>query len=121
MVMRAFLEGRSMTTRPTEAFFNLFFRYSRTRISSISMELYSLWSAYQRELQLRFTARRNQIGLTICTIMTPLCAYLDHNVAGMLFNTGTAASGACSETPQRSFFVNRDHIVAPLVDTGTSV
>src|SRR5690625_91098 len=91
MVMRAFLEGRSITTRPTEAFFNLFLRYSRTRISSISMVLYSLWSAYQRELQLRFTARRNPIGLTFCPIVTPLCADLDHNVAGLLFNSGTAA------------------------------
>src|SRR5690625_6683875 len=106
MVMRAFLEGRSMTTRPTEAFFNLFFRYSRTRISSISMELYSLWSAYQRELQLRFTARRNPIGLTFCPIVTPLCAYLDHNVAGLLFISGTAVFGVCGATFLRFDLVN---------------
>src|SRR5690625_563426 len=121
MVIRAFLEGRSITTRPTEAFFNLFFRYSRTRISSISMVLYSLWSAYQRELQLRFTARRNPIGLTFCPIVTPLCAYLDHNVAGLLFNSGTAAFGACGETFQRSGFVNVNFLDAQLVDIGTIV
>src|SRR5690625_3816629 len=119
--MRAFLEGRSMTTRPTEAFFNLFFRYSRTRISSISMELYSLWSAYQRELQLRFTARRNPIGLTFCPIVTPLCADLDHNVAGLLFISGTAAFGACGETFQRGCFVNINFFDAQLVDIGSIV
>src|SRR5699024_11300707 len=98
-----------MTTRPTEACLNLFFRYSRTRISSISMELYSLWSAYQRELQLRFTARRNPIGLTFCPIVTPLCADLDHNVAGLLFNSGTAAFGACGED-RKSTRLNSSHV-----------
>src|SRR5690625_7510086 len=85
------------------------------------MELYSLWSAYQRELQLRFTARRNPIGLTFCPIVTPLCAYLDHNVAGLLFNSGTAAFGACGETFQRSGLVNINLFDAQLVDIGTIV
>src|SRR5690625_2520023 len=121
MVMRAFLEGRSMTTRPTEAFFNLFFRYSRTRISSISMELYSLWSTYQCEIQFPLFARRNPFGLTSCPLVTPLCAYLDHNVACLLFNSGTAAFGASAETFQRSGFVNINLFDAQLVDIGTIV
>src|SRR5690606_27333450 len=69
--MRAFLAGRSITTRPTEALLSFFLRYSRTRISSASMPPNALSSAYQRELQLRFTARRNPIGCTFCPIVTP--------------------------------------------------
>src|SRR5690625_1035265 len=121
MVIRALLDGRSMTTRPTEAFFNLFFRYSRTRISSISMVLNSFSSAYQRELQLRFTARRNPIGLTFCPIVTPLCADLDHDVASLLFNTGTAAFGACGKTFQRSCLVHINLCDTQLVDIGTII
>ncbi|CFO04509.1 Uncharacterised protein [Bordetella pertussis] len=61
-MMRAFLAGRSMMTRPTEALFSFFFRYSRTRMSSASMVPKALSSANQREVQLRVTARRNPVG-----------------------------------------------------------
>ncbi len=60
--MRAFLAGRSISTRPTEAFFSFLRRYSRTRRSSLSICGNSLLFAYQREAQLRLTERRNPVG-----------------------------------------------------------
>ncbi len=48
IVMRAFLAGRSIRMRDTEAFFSLAFRYSRTLMSSASMPAKSRLPAYQR-------------------------------------------------------------------------
>ena len=51
-----------MTTRPTEACASFFFRYSRTLMSSLSIAAKFLLFAYQRDVQLRVTARRKPIG-----------------------------------------------------------
>ena len=53
--MRAFLAGRSISTRETAAFLSLVFRYSRTLMSSASMPAKSRLLAYQRLAQLRLT------------------------------------------------------------------
>ncbi|MDT4881934.1 hypothetical protein FQZ97_1178310 [compost metagenome] len=66
--MRAFLAGRSITTRETAAFFSLPLRYSRTLMSSASMPAKSRLLAYQRLAQLREMARRNPVGLIFCPI-----------------------------------------------------
>ena len=63
IVMRASLAGRSISTRPTEACASFFFRKSRTLMSSASIGAKERLLAYQRELQLRFTARRKPTGL----------------------------------------------------------
>jgi hypothetical protein len=68
IVMRAFLAGRSISTRETDAFLSLVFRYSRTLMSSASMPAKSRLLAYQREDQLRVTARRKPVGLIFCPI-----------------------------------------------------
>ena len=64
--MRAFLAGRSISTRETAAFFSLVFRYSRTLMSSASMPAKSRLFAYQRLAQLRLTARRKPVGWIFC-------------------------------------------------------
>jgi len=63
MVMRASFAGRSISTRPTEAWASLRLRKSRTLMSSASIGPKLRLLAYQRELQLRLTASRNPIGL----------------------------------------------------------
>ncbi len=61
--MRAFFAGRSMTTRPTDAFFSRFFRNARTFRSSFSMVAKSVLPAYHFEPQLRVTESRKPVGL----------------------------------------------------------
>src|SRR5574337_772134 len=58
----AFLAGRSMMTRPTEACDRRFFRYSRTFRSSCSIWAKLPLLANQREAQSRVTDRRNPVG-----------------------------------------------------------
>ena len=62
MVMRASFAGRSISTRPTEAWASFLLRKSRTLMSSASIGAKERLFAYQRELQLRFTASRKPIG-----------------------------------------------------------
>src|SRR5687768_9532364 len=62
-VMRAFFVGRSMMTFETAACASFFFRNSRTLRSSSSIPGKFLLFAYHFEAQLRFSARRNPIGL----------------------------------------------------------
>ncbi len=69
IVIRAFFAGRSISTRPTEAFFRRFFRNSRTLMSSLSIAAKSLLPAYQRDAQLRLTASRNPVGCIFCPIV----------------------------------------------------
>ena len=69
--MRAFFDGRSITTRPTAACESFFFRYSRTLMSSASMPGKFLVFANHFEAQLRLTERRNPIGLIFCPMASP--------------------------------------------------
>src|SRR4029453_5861913 len=60
--MRAFLAGRSITMRPTEAVRSFLRRNSRTSRSSRSMREKAGPVANQREPQLRETGRRKPVG-----------------------------------------------------------
>jgi len=61
--MRAFLDGRSITTLPTAACESFFLRYSRTFTSSASIAGKFLVLANHFEAQLRLTERRKPTGL----------------------------------------------------------
>src|SRR5665811_420068 len=70
IVIRAFLAGRSISTRDTDAFFNLALRYSRTLMSSASIPAKSRSLAYQRDAQFRLIDRRKPVGLIFCPIFS---------------------------------------------------
>src|SRR3712207_1427793 len=92
--MRAFLAGRSISTRETAAFFSLPRRYSRTLMSSASMAPKSRLFAYQRLFQLRLTDRRKPVGWIFCPICSwPSVADGDVHVAGGLADAVAAALG----------------------------
>ena len=78
--MRAFLAGRSIRMRETEAFVSFFFRYSRTFRSSASMVAKFLLFAYQREAQLRVTGRRKPVGWIFCPMVVPCASVADGDV-----------------------------------------
>src|SRR5574343_630035 len=123
MVMRAFLAGRSMTTRATAAFFNLAFRYSRTLMSSASMPAKSRLLAYQRLDQLRLTARRKPVGWIFCPIvfLEPSVANRHVNVTGGFADAVATAFGAGRETLERGALLNVDGLHLQFVDVGTVV
>ena len=72
MVIRAFLEGLSMMTRPTEACASFFLRYSRTLISSFSITGKFLLLAYHFDDQFFSTESRKPVGCIFCPII-PSC------------------------------------------------
>src|SRR5690606_22665266 len=122
MVMRAFLAGRSMTTRETAAFLSLAFRYSRTLMSSASMPAKSRLLAYQRLAQLRETARRKPVGLIFCPMFLCLSVADRHiDVTRGFADAVATALGASLEPFQRRALLDVDRLDAQLVDVGTVV
>src|SRR6187431_3315370 len=120
--MRAFLAGRSIRTRDTEAFLSFFFRYSRTLMSSASMPAKSLLLAYQRLDQLRLTARRKPVGWIFCPIVfRPLVANRHVHMARGLADAVAAALGAGGEALERGTLFDVDGLDLQLVDVGTVV
>src|SRR3954447_16790864 len=82
--MRAFLEGLSIITRPTDACANFFFRYPRTLISSFSIPGKFLLLAYHFDDQFFNTESRKPVGFIFCPI------YL---VRPLFFLAGFVANG----------------------------
>src|SRR5690606_26303593 len=123
MVMRAFLAGRSITTRETAAFLSLAFRYSRTLMSSASMPAKSRLLAYQRLAQLRETARRKPVGLIFCPIVpvTSSVANRHVDVTRGFADPVAAAFGAGREALERGALLDVDGLDLQLVDIGAIV
>src|SRR6476659_41552 len=119
MVMRAFLAGRSIITRETDAFLSLAFRYSRTLMSSASMPAKSRLLAYQRLDQLRLTERRKPVGLIFCPMVLPLVANHHVHMARGFADAVAAAFGARGETLERGALLDVDGFHLQLVDVGT--
>src|SRR3954468_16851733 len=122
MVMRAFLAGRSISTRETAAFFSLALRYSRTLMSSASMPAKSRLFAYQRLAPLRLTERRKPVGWIFCPIFF-LASVADRHVhvARGLADAVAAALGARREALERRALLHVDRLDLQLVDIGTVV
>jgi hypothetical protein len=123
MVMRAFLAGRSISTRETEAFLSFFFRYSRTLMSSASMPAKSRSFAYQREAQLRLTERRKPVGWIFCPMFSRPFSVADRHVhmARGFADLVAAALGAGREALERGALLDVDRLDLQLVDVGTVV
>src|SRR5574343_509769 len=123
MVMRAFLAGRSITTRETAAFFSLSLRYSRTLMSSASMPAKSRLLAYQRLAQLRETASRKPVGLIFCPIVpvTSSVANRHVDVTRGFADAVATAFGAGRETLERGALLDVDGLDLQLVDVGAIV
>src|SRR5690242_8026869 len=120
--MRAFLAGRSISTRETDAFLSFFFRYSRTLMSSASMPAKSLLLAYQRLDQLRLTARRKPVGWIFCPIFIPaLIANRHVHMARGLADAIAATLGARGEALERGALLDVDGLDLQFVDVGTVV
>src|SRR6059058_3012120 len=120
--MRAFLAGRSISTRETAAFFSLVFRYSRTLMSSPSMSAKSRLFAYQRLFQLRVTARRKPVGWIFCPMCLPALVADGHvHVARTLADAVAAALGARGEALQHGALFHVDRLDLQLVDVDTVV
>src|ERR1700712_3963954 len=110
MVMRAFLAGRSIITRETDAFLSFFFRYARTLMSSASMPAKSRLLAYQRLDQLRLTARRKPVGGVFCPIFFQAFLVADRHVhmARRLADAVATALGARGEALERGALLDID-------------
>src|SRR6185312_3266082 len=123
MVMRAFLAGRSIRTRETAAFLSLVLRYSRTLTSSASMPAKSRLLAYQREAQLRLTARRKPVGWIFCPIVLSGLSVANRHVhmARGFSDLVAAALGARGKAPQRGALLDIDGLDLQLVDVGAVV
>jgi hypothetical protein len=123
MVMRAFLAGRSISTRDTAAFLSLAFRYSRTLMSSASMPAKSRLLAYQRLDQLRLTDRRKPVGWIFCPIVFQalLVAHRHVHMARGLADAVAAALGARGEALERGALLDVDGLDLQFVDVGTVV
>src|SRR5450631_3875783 len=120
--MRAFFEGRSITTFPTAACESFFFRYSRTFTSSRSIPGKFLLFANHFEPQLRFTERRNPIGLIFCPMASPFAvADGEKHVAGRLDDAVAAALGARLEALEHRALLHADAGDLQLVDVGAVV
>src|SRR6478752_4190068 len=121
--MRAFLAGRSISTRETDAFLSFFFRYSRTLMSSASMPAKSRLLAYQRLDQLRLTARRKPVGWIFCPIFLPglLVANRHVHMARGLADAIAATLGARGEALERGALLDVDGLDLQFVDVGTVV
>src|SRR3990167_2177988 len=116
--MRAFLAGRSIKIRETEAFFSFSFKYSRTLMSSASMPAKSRLLAYQREDQLRLIDKRKPVGWIFCPISSwPLSVTNRHvHVARGLADLIATAFGTGREAAQRSTLLDVDGLNLQLVD-----
>src|SRR5574343_946847 len=123
IVIRALLAGRSIRMRDTAAFFSLAFRYSRTLMSSASMPAKSRLLAYQREAQLRLTARRKPVGSIFCPIsFRPLSVAHRHvHMARGLADTVAAAFGARGKALERGALLDVDGLDLQFVDVGAVV
>src|SRR4051812_26822376 len=117
MVMRAFFEGRSITTLPTAAWESFFFRYSRTLMSSASIAGKFLVFANHLEAQLRFTERRKPVGLIFCpmSVLLPVADREEH-VAGRLDDPVAPALGASVEALEHRPLLDEDRLDLELVD-----
>src|SRR5574343_1697814 len=122
MVIRALLAGRSIKIRDTAAFFSFFFRNSRTSRSSASIEAKLRLVAYQRDAQLRVTARRKPVGWIFCPMIS-LClvAHGHINVAGRLADAIATALCAGGETLQRGALLHIDGLDLQFVDVSTVI
>src|SRR5512139_1872099 len=123
IVMRAFLAGRSMSTRDTAAFFSFVFRYSRTCRSSASIWLKLRPLAYQRDAQARVTGRRKPVGWIFCPMvfLQPSVADGHEDVTGGLADAVAAALGPRREALQRRTLLDVDRGDLQLVDVGAVV
>src|SRR6266853_3761976 len=102
--MRAFLAGRSIRIRPTEAVRSLRRRYSRTCRSSPSMRLNSRPLANQREFQLRETESRKPVGLIfwpMSVLLVFTVADRHEDVAALLADPRPPPFGTGREAAQR--------------------
>src|SRR3989344_4739084 len=122
MVMRALLAGRSIKMRDTAAFLSFFFRNSRTSRSSARIEAKLRLVAYQRDAQLRVTARRKPVGWIFCPMIS-LClvAHGHIDVAGRLADAVATALGAGSETLQRGTLFHINGLDLQFVDVSAVV
>src|SRR6267143_256045 len=119
--MRAFLAGRSIRIRPTDALRSLRRRNSRTCRSSPSIRGKSRPLAYQREFQLRETDSRKPVGLIFCPmrhLLVLAVADCDINVAALLADPRAAPLGTGREAAQRGPLLDADARHAQLVDVG---
>src|SRR5574337_733292 len=124
MVMRAFLAGRSISTRETAAFLSLALSSSRTLMSSASMPAKSRLLAYQRLAQLRLTERRKPVGWIFCPIVFPglfLVAHRHVHMARGLDQARAAALGASGRALERRALLDVDGLDTQLVDVGAVV
>src|SRR5674476_291421 len=123
IVILAFLAGRSISTRDTDAFLSLAFRYSRTLMSSASMPAKSRSLAYQRDDQLRLTDRRKPVGWIFCPISSwPLSVTNRHIHMARGFSDLIATTfSAGREAPERSTLLDEDGFHLQLVDIGTVI
>src|SRR5574343_211728 len=122
MVIRALLAGRSIKIRDTAEFFSFFYRNSRTSRTSASIETKLRLVAYQRDAQLRVTARRKPVGWIFCPMIS-LClvAHGHINVAGRLADAIATALCAGGETLQRGALLHIDGLDLQFVDVSTVV
>src|SRR5258706_10923796 len=124
MVMRAFLAGRSIRIRPTEALRSLRRRYSRTCRSSPSIRENSRPLANQREFQLRETESRKPVGLIFWPMIVLLAlavADRDIDVAALLADPRTPSLGARRKAAQRRSLLHQNTRDPKLVDIGAVV
>src|SRR4029453_16630638 len=126
--MRAFLAGRSITMRPTDALRSFLRRNSRTSRSSRSMREKAGPVGNQRELQLRGTGRRKPVGWIFWPMgylflgfADRLVADRDENVARLLADTCAAARRARRQPAQRGRLFDQDAGDAQLVNVSTVV
>src|SRR5882757_9610131 len=124
MVMRAFLAGRSIRIRPTEALRSLRRRYSRTCRSSPSIRGNSRPLANQREFQSRETESRKPVGLIFWPMMFLLAlavADRDVDVAALLADPRTAPLGAGRKAAQSRSLLDENACDPKLIDVGAVV
>src|SRR5690606_24448815 len=111
----------SIRMRDTAAFFSFFLRYSRTPKSSANILLKLRLLAYQRDDQLRVTARRKPVGWIFCPMVCLLVTHGHIDVAGWLADAVAAALGPCGETLQRGALLHINGLDLQFIDVSTVV